>query len=133
MTLMQWAAAVALSAVREMQQEFIQSQAATTQQRLAVQPRALSQKEESLRVQQSLIAQLASLADADTLRKLREQNPQFPAFTGRTDRLLPLLFGCQTGRMAAALRRGHGHTRVSGLPPYKKCAAPTFSLLYGNF
>ena len=83
MTLMQETIAVTLRAVREMQQEFIQAQAAMTQQSLVVHQRALSQQEESLRVQQSLIAQLASSADADPLRKLREKNPQFPAFTGR--------------------------------------------------
>ena len=81
---MQEAAAVPLRAVREMQQEFIQAQAAMTQQSLAVQQRALSQQEESLRVQQ-----LASKADADPLRKLRVMDPQFPAFTCRTDHFLP--------------------------------------------
>ena len=56
-TLMQEAAAVPLHAVREMQQEFIQAQAAMTQQSLAVQQQqALRQQEESLRVQQTLLA-----------------------------------------------------------------------------
>ena len=63
-----------LRVVREKQQEFIQAQAAMTQQSLAVQQRALSQKEESLRVQQTIIAQLASSADADPLRKLHEKD-----------------------------------------------------------
>ena len=56
-TLMQEAAAVPLHAVREMQQEFIQAQAAVTQQSLAVQQQALRQQEESLLVQQTLLAQ----------------------------------------------------------------------------
>ena len=73
-----------MRAVRELQQEFIQAQAAMTQQSLAVQQRALSQQEERLRMQQYLIAQLASSADTDPLRKLREKNPQFPAFSWRT-------------------------------------------------
>ena len=72
------------------------AQAAMTQQSLAVQQRALSQQEESLRVQQSLIAQWARSADADPPRKLREMDPQFPAFTGRTDYFLPWLLECQT-------------------------------------
>ena len=80
---MQEAAAVLLLAVREMQQEFIQSQAAMTPQSLAVQQKALSEQEESLRVQQYIIAQLASSADADPMRKLREKDQQFPAFTVR--------------------------------------------------
>ena len=78
-----------------MQQEFIQSQAAMTQQSLAVQQRALRQQEVSLRVQRSLIALLASSVDDDPLRKLRENDPQFPAFTGRTDCFLPWLLECQ--------------------------------------
>ena len=90
MTLMQDAAALPLRAVREMQQEFIQAQAAMTQQNFAVQQRALSQQEESLRVPESLITQWASAADADPLRKLREKDPQFPACTCRTDHFLPL-------------------------------------------
>ena len=57
-TLMQEASAVPLRAVREMHQELIQAQDAMTQQSLAAQRRALSQQEESLRVQQSIIAQL---------------------------------------------------------------------------
>ena len=60
---MQEAAPVALRAVRVIQQEFIQAQAAMTQQVLAVQ-------EEHLRVQQSLLAQLSSAADAYHLRKI---------------------------------------------------------------
>ena len=84
-----------LRAVREMQQEFIQAQAAMTQQSLAVQQRALSQQDESRRVPQFLIGQLACQADADPLRKLREKDPQFPAFTGRTDCFLPWLLECQ--------------------------------------
>ena len=86
---MQEAAAVLLRAVLEMQQELIQAQAAMTQHSLAVQQRAPSQQEESLRVQQSIIAQLARSADADPLRKLRGKDPQFHAFTGRTDHFLP--------------------------------------------
>ena len=67
-TLMQEASAVPLRAVRKMQHEFIQAQAAMIQQSLAVQQRALSQLEESLRVQQSLIAQLASSAEVPAFR-----------------------------------------------------------------
>ena len=93
---MQEAAAVPLHAVRKMQQEFIQAQAAMTQQSLAVQQQALSQQEESLCVQQTLPAQLASAADSDPLRKLRQEDPQLPAFTGRTDHFLPWLLECQT-------------------------------------
>ena len=84
-TLIEEAAAVQFRAMRQMQQQSILTQAAMTQQSLAVQQRALSQQEESLRVQQSLIVQLASSADTNPLRKLRENDPQFPAFTGRTD------------------------------------------------
>ena len=54
------------------------------------------QQEESLRVQRTLLAQLASAADSDPLRKLRKKDPQFPAFTGRTDHFLPWLLECQT-------------------------------------
>ena len=79
---MQEASSVPLRAVREMQQEFIQSQAVMTQQSLAV--------------QQSVIAQLASSAFTDPLLKLREKDTQFPAFTGRTDHFLPWLLECQT-------------------------------------
>ena len=86
---MQEAAAVTWRAVREMQQEFIQAQAAMTQQSFAVEQRALIQQDESRRVHQTLIAQLASSADADPLRKLREKDLQFPAFTWRTDHFLP--------------------------------------------
>ena len=75
------AAAVPLRAVREMQQEFIESQAAMTQQSPAVQQSALSQQKEILRVRHSLIAQLA---------------PQFPAIPGRTDHFLPWILECQT-------------------------------------
>ena len=81
---------VPLRAVRVIPPEFIKAQAAMTQQIFPVRRRALSQQEESMRLQQSLIAQLASSADADPLRKLRENDPQFPAFTGRTDHFLPL-------------------------------------------
>jgi len=95
-TLMQEAAAVPLRAARDMQQEFIQAPAAMTQQSLAVQQRATSQQEKILRVQQSLFAQLASSADADHLQKLRENDTQFPAFTGRTDHFLPWLLEYQT-------------------------------------
>ena len=97
-TLVQEAPAVPLRAVREMQQEFIKAQAAMTQQSLEVQQRALCQQGKSLRVQQSLIAQLDSSADADPLRKLREKDSQFPAFTGRTDHFLHWLLECQTSR-----------------------------------
>ena len=90
------ASAVPLRAVRETQQEFIQAQAATTHQSLAMQQKARSQQEESLRVQESIIAQLASSVDTDPLRKLREKDPQFPAFTGLTDHFLPWLLECQT-------------------------------------
>jgi len=93
---MQEAAAVPLRAVRGMQQEFIQAQAAMTKQSLAVQQRALSQQEERLRVQQSIIAQLASSANTDPLRKLREKDPQFPVFTWLTDHFLPRRLECQT-------------------------------------
>ena len=93
---MQEAAALPLHAVREMQQEFIQAQAAMTQQSFEVQQQALCQQEESLRVQQTLLAQLASAADSDPLRKFCEKDPQFPAFTGRTDYFLPWLLECQT-------------------------------------
>jgi len=86
---MQEAAAVPLHPVGEMQQEFIPAQAAMTQQSLVVQQRSMTHQEEGLRVKQSLIALLASSADADTLRKLREKDPQFPALTGWTDHLLP--------------------------------------------
>jgi len=89
--LMQEAAAVPLRAVRAIQQEFIQAQAAMTQQNLAVRQRALSQLEERLRVQQTIIAQFASSADAN-----QKKDPQFPAFTGRTDHFLPWLLECQT-------------------------------------
>ena len=95
-TLMHEAAAVPLHAVREMQQEFIQSQAAMTQQSLAVQQQALRQQEESLRVQKTLLAQLASATDSYPLRKLREKDLQFPAFTGLTDHFMPWLLECQT-------------------------------------
>ena len=67
-----------------------------TLQSLAVQQRALRQQEESLRVQQTLLAQLDSAADSDPLRKLREKDPQFHAFTGRTDHFLFWLLECQT-------------------------------------
>ena len=67
-----------------------------TQKSLAVQQQALPQQEESLCVQQTLPAQLASAADSDPIRKLREEDPQFPAFTGRTDHFLPWLLECQT-------------------------------------
>ena len=80
---MQEAAAAPLHAVREMQQEFIQSRAAMTQQSLAVQQQAIRQQEESLHVQQ-------------TIRKLHEKEPQFHAFTGLTDHFLPWLLECQT-------------------------------------
>jgi len=46
-------------------------------------------------VQQSLIAHLAGSADADPLRTLREKDPQFPAFTWRTDNFLPWLLDFQ--------------------------------------
>ena len=61
-----------------------------------MQQQALRQQEESLCVQQTLPAQLSSAADSDPLRKLREKDPQFPAFTGRRDHLLPWLLECQT-------------------------------------
>ena len=93
---MQEAPAAPLHAGRKMQQEFIQAQAAMTQQSLAVQQQALRQEQESLCVQQTLPAQLASAADSDPLRKLREKDPQFHAFTGRTDHFLSLLLECQT-------------------------------------
>ena len=85
---MQDAAAVTLRAMRKMQPQFIQAQAAMTQQSLAVQQRALRQQEERLRVQHSLIAQLAGSSDADHLGKLRAKDPHFPAFTGRTGHFL---------------------------------------------
>ena len=67
-----------------------------TQQSLAVQEQALRQQEKCLRVQQTILAQLASAAYSDPHRKLREKDPQFPAFTGRTDHFLPWLLECQT-------------------------------------
>ena len=85
-----------MRAVPEMQQEFIQAQAAMTQQSLAVLQRALSQQGERLRVKQSLIAQLARSADADPSRKLREKGQQFQAFTWWTDHFLHRLLECQT-------------------------------------
>ena len=76
-----------------MEQEFIQAQAAMTQQSLEVRQRALSQQWKSLRVQQSLISQLASSADADPLRKLREK-----------DYFLPWLLEFQTSKEQHNLR-----------------------------
>jgi len=95
-TLMQEAVAMPLRAVREMQAEFFHAQATMTQQSLAVHQTTRIQQEERLRVQQTIIAQLASSADADPLRKLRAKDPQFPAFTGRTDHFLPLHLECHT-------------------------------------
>jgi len=73
---MQEASAVPLRAVRVIQQEFIQAQAAMTQQSLAVQRRALSQQGESLRVHQYLIAHLPVPLEKD---------PRLTAGTGRMD------------------------------------------------
>ena len=40
--------------------------------------------QESLVIQTQLQERLATPHEADTLRKLREKDPQFPQFTGRT-------------------------------------------------
>ena len=91
-TLLQEAAAVPLRAVHAMQQEFIQAQSAMAQQSVPVQQRALSQQEESLRVQHSLIAPLA-----------RSAAPILIPFS------LPLGTICN-GRYERP--RAHGHTHV---------------------
>ena len=101
---MQEAAAVPLRAVRKMQQEFLQAQIAMTHKRVAVQQRALIQQYERFRVQQSLIAEVASSADADSLRELRERDPQFPAFTGRTDHFLHWLRDAKPARSSVISR-----------------------------
>ena len=45
--------------------------------------------------QNALLEKLAPLSDADPLRKLREKDPQFPAFTGRSEHLLAWIVECQ--------------------------------------
>ena len=47
---------------------------------------------------QTLMQEAAAvpLHDWDPLRTLREEDPQFHAFTGRTDHFLPWLLECQT-------------------------------------
>jgi hypothetical protein len=37
-------------------------------------------------------------AEADPLRKMREKDPQFPAFTGRSEHFLPWVLACQTSK-----------------------------------
>ena len=77
-TLMEESAAVPLHAVREMQHEFIQAQAAMTQQSLAVQQQALRQQEESLRVQLTILAQLASAADSNSAPETPRERSAVP-------------------------------------------------------
>ena len=87
----QEATSVPLQAAGKMHQVFIQAPAGLAPQSLATQRRSMCQQEERLRAQQTISAQLASSDGAVTLRNLCAQDPQYPAFTGRTDHFLPWL------------------------------------------
>ena len=76
------AASVPLHAMKEMQQEMLNQQGMMHMQSLAV--------------QSQLMQQLTASAAADPLRKLREKDPQFPSFTGKSEHFLGWIVECQT-------------------------------------
>ena len=79
--LMSEAAAVPLHAMKEMQRDLIAAQGEFTKQ--------------DFEAQNALLEKLAPLSDADPLRKLSENYPQFPAFTGKSEHLLAWVVECQ--------------------------------------
>ena len=80
--IMQQAASVPVQAMAEMQERFLQSQA------------ALHAREMESHTQ--LLHHLSLGNEGDPLRKLREKDPQFPAFSGKSEHFLAWVLECQT-------------------------------------
>ena len=76
------ASAVPLHGMKEMLRELMQAQGEIAQKQMEA--------------QSSILERITPQSESDPLRKLREKDPQFPAFTGKSEHLLAWIVQCQT-------------------------------------
>ena len=76
------ASAVPLHGMKEMLREMMQAQGEIAQKQIEA--------------QSSILERITPQSESDSLRKLREKDPQFPAFTGKSEHLLAWIVECQT-------------------------------------
>ena len=74
--------AVPLHGIKEMLREMMQAQGEIAQKQIEA--------------QSSILERITPQSESDSLRKLREKDPQFPAFTGKSEHLLAWIVECQT-------------------------------------
>ena len=103
--ILQQAASVPLHAMKEMQREQLHFQGSMAQQNMEMQTKMMKQMTAATAAYlappqahhvQAPAPAMPSDNPADPLRKLREKDPQFPAFSGKTEHFLAWILECQT-------------------------------------